>query len=728
MAALVLAGCEKYDDSALKEDIKNLQTEVDQLKSEIEKIKTNITSIQGLIASLQEQDCVTAITEIKDEAGNVIAYKVDYKLASSATFYVKDTATAGIVEKDGKYYWAIGGKIVTVGGKEVEVSVAPKVEVRDGVLQVSYDGGTTWIDLVDTLTIIPSEDEDEVTFKLGDTEVTIPLVPAFAIKVSATVSNIAAGATIQLPYEVKGAAANDDVLVMVTYATEGWTVSIENPRSLSGNVSITAPDVMADANAIVQAVNNTTGAVSAQALTFTEGVLTIDNNAFTVEGEGGTIGISITTNINYSVDYGEVTWIHEAQAKAEVRTETIALAVDANNGLARIARISIKGFDGSVTPVTIAQKANCPDNKIHAMWGWQAYTDDAHGMTASDNITLAVIDDYLILSNAVDVNAMPVYNRWTGEYLGSNIVNTTGMSSDYTYRAICNDDAGHLIATSYSDAQILTYVWKNGIKEAPTAVVSGGLWHWGVANNEQGWTVKCTGDVTGTAMMTYYAGYKFIFIPIVNGNPNFSSFIGEWPNGITSSGYKGCAAKAIVSSASSIEEIKYVFSTANHNMIFGYDGGTSAVNFSAPSSHWWAADGYKRLVAGVDYIEVGGKCLMAVMNGTYAGTSTSADQLSRYMRLCVSDITASPSAGSFGSGYIFDSREGAISGGTAAVPGSGYTVTGMSSPISFVSGKTVLGDNPYQSADVCFAKAADGSVQVYALVPGQALWGYNMKF
>ena len=51
MAALVLAGCEKYDDSALKEDIKNLQTEVDQLKSEIEKIKTNITSIQGLIAS-----------------------------------------------------------------------------------------------------------------------------------------------------------------------------------------------------------------------------------------------------------------------------------------------------------------------------------------------------------------------------------------------------------------------------------------------------------------------------------------------------------------------------------------------------------------------------------------------------------------------------------------------------------------------------------------------------
>ena len=118
---------------------------------------------------------------------------------------------------------------------------------------------------------------------------------------------------------------------------------------------------------------------------------------------------------------------------------------------------------------------------------------------------------------------------------------------------------------------------------------------------------------------------------------------------------------------------------------------------------------------------------MAVMNGTYANTSTSAGQLSRYMRLCVSDISANPSASSFADGYIFDSREGAIAGGIDAVLGSGYTVTGMSSPVSFGTG-TVLGDNPYQSADVCFAKAADGSVQVYALVPGQALWGYNMKF
>lgn len=722
MAALVLAGCEKYDDSALKEDIKNLQTEVDQLKSEIEKIKTNITSIQGLIASLQEQDCVTAITEIKDEAGNVIAYKVDYKLASSATFYVKDTATAGIVEKDGKYYWAVGGKIVTVGGKEVEVSVAPKVEVRDGVLQVSYDGGTTWIRLVDTLSIVPSEDKDEVTFTLGDTEVTIPLVPAFAIKVETTKVNVDPTDTefvADIPYEIKGAADGDEVVVLATYAPAGFNIVVEEN-------SIKVSAAFLDGTIVITAVNNTTGATSSQAITFKEAkILNAVCEAYIFDAIGGTGEIKISRNIEYTVA-SDQDWVTVPSTKAVV-SETINFTVAENTGMVRLANVSFKGSDGSVSSVVIYQKAKM-DSGVTAMWGWQAYTDDAHGMTASDNITLAVIDDYLILSNAVDVNAMPVYNRWTGEYLGSNIVNTTGMSSDYTYRAICNDDAGHLIATSYSDAQIFTYVWKNGIKEAPTAVVDAGLWRWGVGGNEQGWTVKCTGDVTGTAMMTYYAGYKFIFIPIVNGNPNFSSFIGEWPNGITSSGYKGCAAKAIVSSASSIEEIKYVFSTANHNMIFGYDGGASAVNFSAPSSHWWAADGYKRLVAGVDYIEVGGKCLMAVMNGSYANTSTSAGQLSRYMRLCVSDITASPSAGSFGSGYIFDSREGAISGGTAAVPGSGYTVTGMSSPISFVSGKTVLGDNPYQSADICFAKAADGSVQVYALVPGQALWGYNMKF
>ena len=185
-----------------------------------------------------------------------------------------------------------------MGGKEVEVSVAPKVEVRDGVLQVTYDGGTTWIDLVDTLSIVPSEDGDEVTFTLGDTEVTIPLVPAFAIKVETTKGKVDPTDTefvADIPYEIKGAAEGDEVVVLATYAPAGFNIVVEEN-------SIKVSAAFLDGTIVITAVNNTTGATSSQAITFKEAkILNAVCEAYIFDAIGGTGEIKISRNIEYTV-------------------------------------------------------------------------------------------------------------------------------------------------------------------------------------------------------------------------------------------------------------------------------------------------------------------------------------------------------------------------------------------------------------------------------------------
>lgn len=730
-AVLMMAGCAKeYDDSVIKKDITELQGRVDKLETELAKIQSNISSIQTLIAGIQGQvaamDYVKGVEEIKDAQGVVIGYKFIFANSESKTFYLTDTGCVGVVEIGGKYYWAVGGQpVVDANGNKVEVSVAPQVAVNNGKLQVSYDGGKSWIDLMDKIDVVLGE--ESITIIIGGTEVTIDLVPAFSLKVETTKVKVdpETVTSVEIPYTVKGAAETDEVVVLCTYAPEGFKVVVD-PEKI--NVSA----ALLDGTMVLTAVNNTTGVTSSQAITFAEDkVLEANIEAYVIEAEGGVAEVSVRHNVDFTVKAND-SWITPDVTKAIV-TETVKLTVAANTGLARVGSVTFTGNDGSVATVVIAQKANTASHNITAMFGWQAYTDDAHGMTASDNVTLAVVGDYLILSNAADFTKMPVYNRWTGEYLGNDIVNVEGVNATYSYRAICNDEAGHLIMSSYTDGAsnqtILTYAWKDGIDQKPTAIVNGGLWHWGVGASESGWAVKACGDVTGTAMLTYYSlGGKFIFVKVKNMGADYLNFIGEWPNGVTSTAWKGCAGKAITPEASTLADMKYVFSTDNHNGVFGYDGGATAFNFAAPASHWWAMNGYRNLVSGVDYIEVGGKCLMAVMNGSYANTATSVGQNSRYQRLCVAEIGANPTADSFKNGYIFDSREGHITGGTAAIPGSGYAVTGMSSPTSFVSGKTVLGENPHQTSDICFAKGADGSVQVYALVPGQMVIGYNMKF
>lgn len=113
-----------------------------------------------------------------------------------------------------------------------------------------------------------------------------------------------------------------------------------------------------------------------------------------------------------------------------------------------------------------------------SLFGFQIYTDDTHGFEVGANRTMAVIDDYLIISNSTDYNKMIVMDRYNGKVLDVK-VNTTGIDAGRSIHAITSDDAGHLVAMAYTstldanvtDPNVRAWVWPNGIENAPKSIV-----------------------------------------------------------------------------------------------------------------------------------------------------------------------------------------------------------------------------------------------------------------
>gem|GEM_PF-395302 len=400
--------------------------------------------------------------------------------------------------------------------------------------------------------------------------------------------------------------------------------------------------------------------------------------------------------------------------------------------------------------------------QVKALFGWQPTVSDPRGFTQGGNRTMAVIGNYLILSNSVDFSKMPVYDRFSGEYLPEVKVNTEGIVSNAEIHAITSDDAGHLFAVTYvstyaadklpslhhkTDNQtVYGYLWKDGIENKPTLIMEAAVAGSGWINAPYGFggtkdfdffrTVTVCGDLTtGDAIIATMSKshVRPVFVRFKDGSPQWPAFV-QWPSGLpntAASFWNASKVKPITSDPSALE---YFWTSATFRSTFIYAKGNNessqGVCFDLPDSHWWKYAGgydYQHPVGSMDYIEFNGAHLLAVMNGTYAQKSVD-DVLQMYWRCFVSDIGAFPAASSFVSGFIFDTREGGIDGNSSNFEGSnGVIPTAMISPHAYESGATVLKGNTDQTTDVVFARGNDGmSVQLYFLSTDQGLVGWNL--
>ena len=375
--------------------------------------------------------------------------------------------------------------------------------------------------------------------------------------------------------------------------------------------------------------------------------------------------------------------------------------------------------------------------KVKSLFAFQPTEQDPHGMVKDANRSMAVVGDYLILSNAEDVSKMPVYDRMSGEYLGNDLVNTDGeistLDEKMKFWAIASDDAGHLVAATYvdtsSDAEngtVRIFAWTDGIDHEPKSIEWAGFYNWATGASWAFSNMKIAGDVTQGALIATSASAagRAAFSVVGSSGKVTDRFSAQAHEG---SLWWSASIIPLDANATSAENVHFASVSGNFRQYITYDG-----TLLVPDASYWYMGGgeYQRNAVGGDIVKVGDHTLMATMNGWYAGSPDPWNNNSFYYQLVVSDIGDAPGETSLTDGLIFASRS---STDDAILSDMGYGVAGMISPFAYEPGFAVLGPNGYganksQIGDVVFGKSSEKRVQVYAMAMNLGLIAYEISY
>ncbi|MBP3202825.1 MAG: DUF4958 family protein [Bacteroidales bacterium] len=383
--ALLAVGCNNLDE--IEGRLGNLEDRVTYLEDLCKEMNANVTTLQAFVSAHKNDLFVTSVAEVSD--GFVITFSDGqrYSLKNGEkgnkgekgdpgeTGPQGSAPSIGLKQlENGDVVWTVNGETVLVGGEPVSaLGITPKLEIRDNKWVISYDGGTTWTEIApayDTSNrLVITEDDDFVYFTFGTD-------PPFALAkgggfsfVMEKVSDvmISAGETLKIGYTLKQA---DESVRFDVRATGGFTGSVDTENK---QVSITAPDPMADGYVVVTAVKNSTGEVQAQYVTFTSGILTLVSTAHTAPAEGGTVEVVFDTNLDYTVSIPDgCDWISKAPGTKATTRETVQLLVEANTKAARSAEVSIVPASGNPLKVLISQDGDPnynPNTFTYVLWG-----------------------------------------------------------------------------------------------------------------------------------------------------------------------------------------------------------------------------------------------------------------------------------------------------------------------------------------------------------------------
>ena len=130
MRGLLLLGCsDKYDDSALRNDLNDLKSRVAKLEELCKQMNTNISSLQEIVKALKERESITNVSSLSDDSG----YSITFTSGKTITIYHGKNGsdgsdgTNGVTptisvkqDTDGIYYWTVNGNWLIVDGKKVK--------------------------------------------------------------------------------------------------------------------------------------------------------------------------------------------------------------------------------------------------------------------------------------------------------------------------------------------------------------------------------------------------------------------------------------------------------------------------------------------------------------------------------------------------------------------------------------------------------------------------------
>ncbi len=775
-ALFAFNACNEFDDTQIQEKLANLEARIEALEA----LQAQVNDLSTLVTALQNKDYVTGITPIM-ENGVQVGYSIMFTQSNAIEIRHgkdgkdgnngKDGAAGSVVsmkkDADGVFYWTIDGQFTNPKMRVDAIKPEFKID-EEGYLCVSYDGKQTWERLGKTSATVEVDyeltyDEDYVYIKFLTDNVTVTLKreKEFTLTIAQTRYSLDPGSTVSVPYVLTN--VDESVYVKIDRVDEDFAAVLNVTNETTGTVDVTLPNPHKNGRVYVKAVKvleNGNEVTRTRVLYFEEGKIIMNTPEYAAEADGGKLKVDFKTNMTDCVVEipASAGWISYVDTKgfAEdyVYLYLLPNAVEERTGI-----VTFKDkYDNALATYTITQAAD-PATKIRALFGFQPTVENPRGFTNGANRTMAIVGDYLILSNSSDFTNMPVYHRMTGDYLPDVKINTTGIDAGRSIMAITNDDAGHLFAVAFTNTadepttndSVRGWIWLNGIDQAPKSFMWADLKGAKYANNPYGVngatkidiyrTVRVRGDLAGDAIIaTCSKGVpRPVFEFVVGGKLVGNAYV-EWPSGghpvsmwnstavvpFTGIATEGATPEERV--ANTKAQLEYVWSSGNYRKALVYSKAKTGVWFNLPTSHWWGTskDDYGQVTWGVDVIEANGTRLMAVQNGNTAGGGQF------YVRLYVSKLgLETPTADTFKNGFMFDSREGDATGDESkgGPIGSGFAITGLTSPHAFVTGTTVLGTNGNETGDVKFALGPDGkSVQVYMLTTNQGLLGYHIPF
>ena len=383
VVALVVSSC-SYDDTPIWDKLNDHEERIKTLEELCTNMNTNIEALQGIVEALEKHDYIVDVVENED------GYTINFAKGDSITIKNgKDgangndgangadgadgqTPVIGVAEEDGVYYWTVNGewltdangnKIKAVGsdgangadgndgangadGANGNDGVTPQLKIENNKWFVSYDEGTTWVelgvvaegDVVVANPIEVTEDEKCVYFKLSDDQViTIAKVTPLDIEFSA----LNAGGIFEVSYTVDTVAERVEVEAIA--AKNVADVEVVKGEGNTGVINITVGENEGESKVLVFVGDETR--VIMRSITITADAISFEANT-TIDAPvaGGEVELAFISNEEVNVVIPEeVTWISVAETtRTVVEKKSLTLNIEANEGVKREATVLLE--------------------------------------------------------------------------------------------------------------------------------------------------------------------------------------------------------------------------------------------------------------------------------------------------------------------------------------------------------------------------------------------------
>lgn len=380
VVALVVSSC-SYDDTPIWNKLNDHEERIKALEELCTNMNTNIEALQGIVEALEKHDYIVDVVENED------GYTINFAKGDSITIKNgKDgangndgangadgadgqTPVIGVTEEDGVYYWTVNGewltdangnKIKAVGsdgangadgndganGANGNDGVTPQLKIEDNKWFVSYDEGTTWVelgvvaegDVVVANPIEVTEDEKCVYFKLSDDQViTIAKVTPLDIEFSA----LNAGGIFEVSYTVDTVAERVEVEAIA--AKNVADVEVVKGEGNTGVINITVGENEGESKVLVFVGDETR--VIMRSITITAEAISFEaNTTIDAPAAGGEVELAFISNEEVNVVIPEeATWISVAEAtRTVVEKKSLTLNIEANEGVKREATVLLE--------------------------------------------------------------------------------------------------------------------------------------------------------------------------------------------------------------------------------------------------------------------------------------------------------------------------------------------------------------------------------------------------